>query len=176
MKKTVIQLLVVCCMSFFSGGCREMKNTPLISDDPYACIKLPNVDLEELSLSETVNRLLEIHMTLCTQHVAACASSNSLSTFFPGLHVRVLPLSKRVETKKVTIRLSQGITFTEAFKKIADCFGVKLLYRNGCFIFDDPSYDPILDSVPDPFGKAMNGDEAKHATDIETNKMTEDKQ
>lgn len=176
MKKTIVQVIMFLCLFSLFCGCREMKDAPLIPNDPYNGVYLPKADLEEVTLTEAVCRLLEMHKTLRSQHVAECMSSNSPSTFFPGLHVSVLPLSKRVETKKVTVRLSQGITFTQAFKKIADCFGVKLLYRNGCFVFDDPNYNPLLDSVPDPFGKAMNGNESRQATDIETNKTTEDKQ
>lgn len=151
MKRTMfVRLFIAFCVPALFLGCHKMKEPSLIPNDPYIGIYLPDTNLDSVTLIEAVDQLLETHKTLRKHHMEACGSSNMPCSFFPGLHVSVQPLSKQMETKKVTIRLS-NCTFTRAFKEVADRFNLEISYRNGCFILEDTSYNPSVDSVGDPF-------------------------
>jgi hypothetical protein len=157
MKLTMlVRLCVAFCILVLLWGCHKVKEPSFVPDDPYAGICLPDTNLDGATLIEAVDQLLEVHKALRKQHMEACGISNKPCSFFPGLHVSVKPLSKQIEAKRVTIRLS-GCTFTEAFKEVADRFNLEITYRNGCFIFEDTSYNPEVDSVGDPFKNRASG-------------------
>lgn len=151
MKRTMfIKEFMLFCIAALFWGCQKIKEPSLISDDPYAGIILPETNLVSVTLIETVDYLLTTHKMLRKSHMEACGSANLPCSFFPGLHFSVQPLSKQIETKKVTIRLS-NCTFTQAFKEVSNHFNLNLSYRDGCFILVDPNYNPTFDSIGDPF-------------------------